>query len=217
MPTYLSPNKVPSCLCRSRRQKDACPYGHPDECHYSLSCTEAACGYIRDLEYTPDEFDSVTEASKKLIESLSSSACPDCGGNGLVYHELHREVFFQKVPLHYAQVCRCVISKVTSAKTRRTAVNVKQVEQAGQSKQSGSFTGELDLHGMRVEEALAKVDRLLSSAQDHHRETVVIIHGKGRGILRDEVKFHLRMHPLVRDFSPDGEDAVVHVTLRMTC
>ena len=123
-------------------------------------------------------------------------------------------MFSQKVPLHYAQVCNCVIVNVTSAKVRPTSVNASQVEQARQSKESRSFSGELDLHGLRVEEALAAVDRFLSSAQDNDRETVVIIHGKGRGILRDEVRLHLKMHPLVSDFSPDDEDAVAHVTLR---
>ena len=217
MPTYLPPNKVPSCLCKSRRQQDTCPYGHPDECHYSLSCTEAACGYIRDLEYTPDEFASVTEASKKLIESLSSALCSDCLGKGLTNDEVHREIFHQRVSLNFAQVCRCVISNVTSAKARQATVNPKQVQPEGKSRRSDSFTDEMDLHGLKVEEALTLVDRFLSSAQDHHRETVVIIHGKGRGILRDEVGLHLKMHPLVRDFSPDSENAVVHVTLRVTC
>ena len=216
MPVYLPPNKVPSCLCKSRRQQDVCPYGHSDECHYSLSCTEAACGYIRDLEYTPDEFASVTKASKRLIESLSSAACSDCRGKGLTYDEVHREIFHQRVSLNFAQVCRCVISNVTSAKARQATVNPKQVQPEGKSRRSDRFTDELDLHGLRVEESLTLVDRFLTSARDHDRETVAIIHGKGRGILRDEVKSHLGMHPLVRDFSPDSEDAVVHVTLRVT-
>ena len=96
-------------------------------------------------------------------------------------------------------------------------MNANQVKPEGKSRKPDNFGDEIDLHGLRVEEALALVDRFLTSSRVHDRETVAIIHGKGRGILRDEVKFHLRMHPLVRDFSPDGEDAVVHVTLRMTC
>ena len=214
MPMYLPPDKVMSCACKSRRQQAGCSYGHPDECHYPLSCTEAACGYLGDQGYTQDEISAVTEASKKRIESLSSTVCSDCGGKGRTYHKLYREMFNRQVPLDYVQVCHCVMVNVTGAKARRRTVNTKQVEQEKRSKKNQSFSGELDLHGLRVEEALTAVDRFLSSAQDNDRGTVVIIHGKGHGILRDAVSLHLKLHPSVSEFSPDSEDAVVHVTLR---
>ena len=214
MPTYLPPDKVLSCLCKSRREQNTCTYGHPDECHYSLSCTQAACGHLDSQGYTHDEISSVTEISGRLIESLSSADCPRCSGRGLLEQKLWHELFSYKVLIYYAQVCRCVIANNTAVRSRRRSVNVKQVEQARQSKRSSSFKGELDLHGLRVEDALTAVDRFLRSAWDNNHGTVVIIHGKGRRILRDAVRDHLGLHPSVVEFSSDSEDAVLHVTLR---
>lgn len=65
----------------------------------------------------------------------------------------------------------------------------------------------LDIHGMRAEEALKKVNRYLDDAFASSRNEVEIMHGKGAGILkkvvhelldeRDEVKSY-RMASLVR-------------------
>lgn len=56
---------------------------------------------------------------------------------------------------------------------------------------------ELDLHGMTVDEALPRVDEFLHGAYEAGLYRVWVIHGKGTGILRREVKRYLRKHPLV--------------------
>ena len=56
---------------------------------------------------------------------------------------------------------------------------------------------EIDLHGMTVDEALPKVDEFLHGAYEAGLYRVWVIHGKGTGILRREVKNFLRKHPLV--------------------
>ncbi len=64
---------------------------------------------------------------------------------------------------------------------------------------------ELDLRGQRAEEALDAMDRYLDSAYLAGLPFVRIIHGKGTGRLRQEVRRALSQHPHVKSFEPGGE------------
>lgn len=63
---------------------------------------------------------------------------------------------------------------------------------------AGASSGEIDLHGLTVDEALPKLDSFLHSAFRAGYYEVRIVHGKGSGILRREVDRYLSSHPLVR-------------------
>jgi DNA mismatch repair protein MutS2 len=64
---------------------------------------------------------------------------------------------------------------------------------------------ELDLHGMTVEEAVPVVDKFLNKAYRARLPRVWIIHGKGTGTLRSELRSYLGRHPLVaRCSTADG-------------
>lgn len=73
---------------------------------------------------------------------------------------------------------------------------------------------EVDLHGMFAEEARDRLQQAISDAiRDGHRR-LRIVHGKGTGILRREVRDLLKHHPKVRTYqyaSPHdgGEGATV--------
>jgi DNA mismatch repair protein MutS2 len=54
------------------------------------------------------------------------------------------------------------------------------------------FNGELDIRGVRAEEALGKVDDYLDQALILGTDQVRILHGKGHGILRDLIRNHLK-------------------------
>ena len=56
----------------------------------------------------------------------------------------------------------------------------------------------LSVRGMTVEEALPKVDQYLDEAYLARLEQVVIIHGKGTGVLRENVGKFLKGHPRVK-------------------
>ena len=62
---------------------------------------------------------------------------------------------------------------------------------------------ELDLHGLRVKEALVEVDSVLNRATLTGLASVTIVHGKGSGTLRQAVRDHLEGHPMVDSWSPD--------------
>ena len=75
-------------------------------------------------------------------------------------------------------------------------------------------TMELDLRGMRAEEAVMAVDEFLDKALRDGLSTVRIIHGKGTGSLRRAIRESLTQHPLARSYSPEspnkgGEGATV--------
>jgi len=59
---------------------------------------------------------------------------------------------------------------------------------------------ELDLHRLTVDEALPKIDDFLNDAYSGGLHYVRIVHGKGSGVLRQEVSRYLSTHPLVKSF-----------------
>jgi DNA mismatch repair protein MutS2 len=58
----------------------------------------------------------------------------------------------------------------------------------------------VNLHGMRVDEALEAVDKALNDAVLNNSSVVVVVHGKGTGTLRREVRKFLSSNPLVSSF-----------------
>jgi DNA mismatch repair protein MutS2 len=63
---------------------------------------------------------------------------------------------------------------------------------------------ELHLRGLRVDEAMEKVDKYLDSAYLASLPSVNLIHGKGTGALRDALRQYLAQHPFVGSYRPGG-------------
>ncbi len=59
---------------------------------------------------------------------------------------------------------------------------------------------ELDLHRLTVDEALPKIDDFLHDTYCAGLHYVRIVHGKGTGVLRQEVGRYLSTHPLVKSY-----------------
>jgi DNA mismatch repair protein MutS2 len=64
---------------------------------------------------------------------------------------------------------------------------------------------ELHLRGLRVEEALPRLERYLDEAYRAQVPFVRIVHGKGTGTLRQAVRAFLRDYPLVESFRDGAE------------
>jgi DNA mismatch repair protein MutS2 len=67
-------------------------------------------------------------------------------------------------------------------------------------KVDGSFSASLDLRGLMADEALERLDKYLDGAMLRGISQVMIIHGKGRGILRERVQEALAAYSFVKSF-----------------
>ncbi|MGC1417816.1 MAG: endonuclease MutS2 [Candidatus Acidiferrum sp.] len=92
--------------------------------------------------------------------------------------------------------------------------NVTVTSQPGE----GAASGEINVIGMRVEEATDRVDKYLDEAAIAHQTRVRIIHGHGTGALRRGIAEFLKSHPLVQRTSFETEEhggkAITIVELR---
>jgi DNA mismatch repair protein MutS2 len=81
-----------------------------------------------------------------------------------------------------------------------------------------ALPAECDLRGLRVDEAVERLDRYLDDMALAGRTEARIIHGKGTGALRQAVSDRLRGHRLVAGYrlgvAGEGGDGVTVVTLR---
>ena len=59
---------------------------------------------------------------------------------------------------------------------------------------------ELDMHRLTVEEAIPRIDNFLNDIYNSGLHFALIIHGKGTGVLRQEVGRYLSSHPLVKSY-----------------
>lgn len=63
--------------------------------------------------------------------------------------------------------------------------------------EAGGDVPELDLHGLRADQALLEADRFLHAAFARGERALRLVHGKGEGRLRDALRRQLDGHPLV--------------------
>ncbi len=95
-----------------------------------------------------------------------------------------------------------IISFIDLKKLKKASVSHQKQEKQRSRKLGGvnlvekmtQFNAEVDVRGMRAEEALMKVDEYIDSALLLGTDQVRIIHGKGHGILRDVIRTHLKGH-----------------------
>ena len=85
----------------------------------------------------------------------------------------------------------CLAPSGPPATDRFAAANVRA---------AGPLVHEIDLHGLRVEEALEVAARALDQALVSGLDRFKIIHGHGSGRLRQAIREMLAAHPNVRDY-----------------
>jgi DNA mismatch repair protein MutS2 len=91
---------------------------------------------------------------------------------------------------------------------QKTATSISQARNVTVTAQpgEGSASGEINVIGMRVEEATERVDKFLDEAALAHQRQVRIIHGHGTGALRKGLAEFLKSHPLVARTAFETED-----------
>jgi len=88
--------------------------------------------------------------------------------------------------------------KMAPGRRENVTVSARSVE--------GGATGEVNVIGLTVEEASAKVDKFLDEAALASLPRVKIVHGHGTGALRKGIGEFLKNHPLVEDFAFESEE-----------
>ena len=88
-----------------------------------------------------------------------------------------------------------------SIKTSQRSYSVQVDEQINQRKLS--FKDEIDIRGERLDEALLSVSRFLDDATLVGAHRVRILHGKGTGVLKEEIRKWLKTNPAVKSFSDE--------------
>ena len=76
-----------------------------------------------------------------------------------------------------------------------------------------TLSPEVNLHGYRVDEAIAMLDTLLDDAALEGMTALKIVHGKGTGALRRAIREYLGSHPLVAAVKPGEGGAAAGVTV----
>ena len=84
---------------------------------------------------------------------------------------------------------------------KKPAVATGARSEAGVSPDDEEFASELNVIGLNADEALDRVDRFLDQAYLAGGESVRIVHGHGKGILRSAIARFLEHHPQVARFA----------------
>lgn len=86
------------------------------------------------------------------------------------------------------------------------------------SKSSAPVVRELDLRGQTALEAILELDNFIDAAVLAGVNQLTVIHGKGTGVLRNEIQKHLKGHPSVKSYRlgvfGEGESGVTIVELK---
>lgn len=73
----------------------------------------------------------------------------------------------------------------------------KYISDSSYLQKQQNFKTEIDIRGMRTHEALNEVDKFIDSALIMGVSSLRILHGKGNGVLKTEIRKHLKFNPLV--------------------
>ena len=86
---YGKPDSVNICRCRDNRASPMfCITGHVTECHYPLTCGQAACNHLHKYDETGElDMPAAEQEAINRLASLSNRYCPDCGGAGVTDQE----------------------------------------------------------------------------------------------------------------------------------
>jgi DNA mismatch repair protein MutS2 len=111
-----------------------------------------------------------------------------------------------------------IFVRVGAMRFKATAANLKLLERASKKKtglrlpagvnftqqETESVTGELNVIGTTTEEACERVDKFLDRAFLANYDRVRIVHGTGKGILRQAIGNLLKAHPHVANYHQAG-------------
>lgn len=102
--------------------------------------------------------------------------------------------------------------------SEKTTKKRSDVSSRGLNSATRTVTRELDVRGKTALEAILELDAFIDGAVLSNINMLTVIHGKGTGVLREEISKHLKKHPNVKKFRlgtfGEGESGVTIVELK---
>ena len=179
-----------------------------------------------------DKIKEVELRQRQIAESLALYATDDAGTLGIEDIHVGDMVFVKS--LGYDGAVSGIMPKAGRVKVisgskevlvplsdirmkKGRALSEEKDRTVQQDSHDGLVTSRINLVGMRVDEALSRLEPFLNHASLAGFREVTIIHGFGTGILARAVREHVTRHPLVKQFRPgepsEGAGGVTVVTL----
>lgn len=109
------------------------------------------------------------------------------------------EVAFGNLRIN-VEIEKLVPSKKPSTITKDTIVTSSNSQDSGSRQRQLNFKQEIDIRGMRADEALQAVTYFIDDAVQFNTNRVRILHGTGHGILRTLIREYLQTNPNVENF-----------------
>lgn len=113
----------------------------------------------------------------------------------------------------FGQLITTVSRKKVERLSRNEAKKVEKTYRQGGttllsnfSERRMNFKSEIDVRGQRAEEALPKIQEFIDEAIMFEVAQLRILHGKGHGILKENIRNYLRTEPMVRSFKDEHVD-----------
>lgn len=132
-------------------------------------------------------------------------------GDSVLIKELNQSAIIVEMPDKNDNVkvqiglMKTTVKKDGIAKTSKKAAQPKQYKAPRIRREHVS--SELSLRGIRVDEALDRLDKYLDDAAMYGLSTICVIHGHGTGALKEAVRSYLKDSPYIKNYrkGADGE------------
>ena len=82
----------------------------------------------------------------------------------------------------------------------QTSISFKSVTDSSSRERQLNFRNEIDVRGLRADEALQAITYFLDDAHQFNARRVLILHGTGHGILRTLIREQLKTNAIVKEF-----------------
>lgn len=169
--------------------------------------TEIVNAYTPPRPYKKGDNVIISDTGKKGILITT----PDENGTCMV------QVGIMKTKIDSSKL-RLVEKEKVTFNNSKLKTNKGSVTKSVESRMTRKAEMELDIRGYAADEGVVEVDRFIDNAVMSGMSMVIIIHGKGTGILKNAVRQHLKKNPHVkssrRGMFGEGEDGVTVVELK---
>ncbi|MGP6139644.1 MULTISPECIES: endonuclease MutS2 [unclassified Jeotgalibaca] len=166
-------------------------------------------------ETIPDNKVLRREKEKKKLKPGDEVITESYGQRGILVEKAGKNQWVVQLGIMKMKLPEADLRKIQPEPEKETKRKKRQIATIRSSAESHVAT-QLDLRGLRYEEAMQELDRYLDASLLAGYPNVTIVHGKGTGAIRKGVTEALKKHPQVKSFafappSSGGDGATIAV------